>query len=505
VVGQRLPTASLREPEPISASDSEATQDEISLRPRMRVEHVVEAVPGLFAVQHAGGGKADQYFLRGFDEDHGTDLAFFVDGMPINMVSHGHGQGFSDLHFLIPETIDTMEWTKGPYSARVGDFATSGSLSFHMADHMDESLARAEVGPEGSARAVVVESPDFGDRWRVMTAADISHEDGPFIHPDDYNSLKAYLKATHVFDDKSELSSTLMAYAGDWNMSGVLPARAVCGEGDGTPVPAAYAGSHCISRWDSIDPTQGGSTERYMTLFSYRRPLPKGDFEAVAYALRYSFVLFPNDGIAAPFQPEGIRYGSQIEQDDRRWQIGTTVRVSRTDKVADTRLRTTFGLQIRDDDIDSELHRTEGRVRLDGVPGIPGPITDSAINEMELGAYAEADWRLTRWLRFVMGAREDMIEVDVSNQSPTAVDPVSGYQGGSQLSPKAAAIVSPFEPWDLYADYGRGFHSNDARTIIEGASTTLLATATGYEAGTTVRPIRGLSLTAAAFLLDLTS
>jgi TonB family protein len=506
VLGQRLPTASLHEPEPIAASDSQVDQDELSLRPRRRVEHVVEAVPGLFAVQHAGGGKADQYFLRGFDEDHGTDLAFFVDGMPVNMVSHGHGQGFSDLHFLIPETIDTLEWTKGPYSARVGDFATSGSVAFHMADHLDESLARAEVGPEGGARVVVVESPDFGDRWRMVTAADVGHDNGPFIHPDDYNTLKAYLKATHVFEDRGELSTTVMAYGGDWNMSGVLPARAVCGEGDGTPVPAAYSGSHCISRWDSIDPTQGGSTERYMLLADYRRPIPKGDFEAMAYALRYSFVLFPNDGIAAPFQPEGIRYGSQIEQDDRRWQVGTTVRLSRTFKVADILdVRTTLGLQIRDDDIDSELHRTEGRVRLDGMPGIPGPITDSAINETELGAFAEVDWRLSRWLRFILGAREDRVDVDVSNQSPTAVDPVSGYKGAAQFSPKASAVVSPLPEWDLYANYGRGFHSNDARTIIEGAATTLLATATGYEVGTAVRPLPGLTLTAAGFLLDLTS
>jgi TonB family protein len=512
VLGQRQLYSSLNEPEPITASQSTTSQDELALRPRMRVEHVVEAVPGLFAVQHAGGGKADQYFLRGFDEDHGTDLAFFADGMPINMVSHGHGQGFSDLHFLIPETIDTVESTKGPYSVRVGDFATSGSVSFHMADHVDESFARAEVGPEGRTRAVAVESPDLGEKWRMVAAAEVTHDNGPFIHPDDYDRLNVYLKATHAFDDRSEVSASLMGYSGDWNMSGVLPARAVCGEGDGTPVPAAYAGAHCISRWDSIDPTQGGSTQQYVMTAAYRKPIPKGDLEANIYAVRYSFTLFPNDGIAAPFQPEGIRYGSQIEQDDRRWKVGASARVSHTVKLAGTDVRTTIGLQIRDDDIDSELHRTEGRTRLDGMPGIPGPITDSEINETELGAYAEADWRLARWLRFVFGAREDRIDVNVSNMSPTAVDPVAGYQGAGQFGPKAAAIVTPLRPlangdspWELYADYGRGFHSNDARTLIEGGATTLIATATGYEVGTVAKPVKGLSLSAAGFLLDLTS
>jgi outer membrane receptor protein involved in Fe transport len=168
-------------------------------------------------------------------------------------------------------------------------------------------------------------------------------------------------------------------------------------------------------------------------------------------------------------------------------------------------VRSTFGLQVRDDAIESQLHRDEARQRLDGVPGIPGPIVDSAINETELAAYAEEDFRPARWLRFVLGARFDRIDVAVSNESPVAVDKVSGYEGAQQVSPKATAIVSPLREWDLFANYGRGFHSNDARTVIEGAATTLIATATGYEVGTAIRPVKGLSLSAVAFLLDLTS
>jgi len=484
----------------------------------MRAEGVLESVPGLFTVQHAGGGKSQQYFLRGFDLDHGTDFAVFVDGQPVNAVSHGHGQGYADMHFLIPETIDTIESTKGPYSARVGDFATAGSISFHMADHVDESFAKAEIGGYGHKRAVVVESPNLGENWRMVVAAEAFDEDGPFIHPENYDRLNAYLKITRVLDKKSELSLMLMGYGGSWNMSGVLPARAVCGEGDGTP----RAPGPCISRWDSIDPSQGGASQRFEALTSYARRLEDGDLEATVFGLHSNLQLFPNDGIAASFQPAGMQYGSQVEQDDIRTEIGANLRVTKNVKLASMDIRSTVGLQLRYDNVNSALHRDEQRQRLDGMPGIPGPITMSAINETQLGAYFEEDWHPTSWLRFVLGGRADRIDADVSNQSPTALDKVSGYKGTTQLSPKATMVVSPLKQLDFFANFGRGFHSNDIRTILPGsvaatangvavfaptpgASPTLLATATGYEVGTTIKPVEGLSVSSALWLLDLTS
>ena len=215
------------------------------------------------------------------------------------------------------------------------------------------------------------------------------------------------------------------------------------------------------------------------------------DFEATLFALHSNLQLFPNDGIAASFQPDGIQYGSQIEQDDTRTRdAARTLRLTQQGPVRRDGLRTTFGLQFRDDDIESQLHRTRDASRLDGIDAnIPGPVFDGAINETEIGAYAEEELRPTRWLRFVLGARVDRIDAAVNNESQTAVDKVSGVERAGQLSPKATAVVSPL-PWlDLFANYGRGFHSNDARTIVEGAATTLIATATGYEVGTTVRPL----------------
>ncbi|HTQ43154.1 MAG TPA: TonB family protein, partial [Polyangiaceae bacterium] len=186
-------------PERSAASDSSTSQDELALRPRYRAEGLLEVVPGLFSVQHAGGGKAQQDFVRGFNIDHGTDMAFFVDDVPINAVSHAHGQGFADLHFIIPETVARVDSTKGTYATHVGDFGTAGSTSFVMADHTPESIARLELAPSmGHERLVVVESPDFGSKWRMVVATEVFYENGPFIHPENYGRLNAYAKATRV-------------------------------------------------------------------------------------------------------------------------------------------------------------------------------------------------------------------------------------------------------------------------------------------------------------------
>jgi len=508
VIAERPPVPIGARPEGNAASDSSTDQAELALRPRFRAEGMLDVVPGLFSVQHAGGGKAQQDFARGFNLDHGTDMAFFVDDIPINAVSHGHGQGYSDLHFLIPETVARIDSTKGTYAADVGDFGTAGSTSLRMADHTAESVAKLELAPStGHTRLVVVESPDLGDRWRMVIATEAFQESGPFLHPDDFDRFNGYVKATRVLDERSDLSFMVMAYSGTWNMSGVLPARAVCGEGDGTPTPAAYSGAHCISRWDSVDPTQGGAAQRGMAWTQYRRQLDEHwDLKANLYALRSNLELFPNDGIAAPFQPDGIKYGSQIEQDDTRTESGANVRLTHRGVLGGMATRTTLGAQLRDDDIASQLHRTQARHRLDGVDAsIPGPIYDGHIDETEIGVYAQEELRPARWLRFVVGARGDQVDATVSNESRTAVDQVSGSKGQGLLSPKATAVVSPLDRWDLFANYGRGFHSNDARTLSAGQATTLLAVAMGYEVGTTVRPVEGLSLSAVGFLIDLAS
>jgi hypothetical protein len=233
-----------------------------------------------------------------------------------------------------------------------------------------------------------------------------------------------------------------MAYGGSWNASGVLPTRAVCGEADGTPTPAAYAGSHCISRWNSLDPSQGGGSQRLMVATTYRRQIAeRWDPRATAFTLHSNLQLFTNDGITAPFQADGILYGSEIEQDDTRTETGATVRLSHRGAIGSIAVQSTFGLQLRDDDIEAQLHRTQARRQLDGVDAnIPGPIVDDTVNETELAAWFEENVRPLKWLRFVIGAREDRIDVAVNSESQTAVNQASGVRGAAQLSPKATAM-----------------------------------------------------------------
>jgi hypothetical protein len=457
-----------------AASETTVGRAELDLRPRMRAEEVLEAVPGLFTVQHAGGGKAQQYFLRGFDADHGTDIAFFAEGVPLNAVSHAHGQGYTDLHFLIPETVMAVQATKGPYSARAGDFATAGSVSLRLADHADESFARGEVGPDGRKRALVLESPDLGDAWRALAAAEVFADDGHFLHPEEHRRFNAYARGTRVLDERSELSLTVMAYGATWNASGLIPERAA------------------VSPFDSLDPSQGGASQRVMGSVGYRLRLDDVDVDATAYVVRSSLQLFLDDTLLA----SDPVHGDGTEQDDVRTVAGADLRVTRRAQVAGVDTRTTFGLQVRDDSIDNALYAQQLRQRR-------GAQVASRVAETELGAYVEEDLRPAPFVRFVLGARADRVDVAVTSADDSAAMAPAGARGGGLLSPKLAAVVSPARAVDLYADYGRGFHSNDARGVVGGA--TLLAVATGYEVGATVRPLPHLSLSAAAFLLDLTS
>ncbi len=460
-----------------AASEITVSHDELATRPRMRAEEVLEAVPGLFTVQHSGGAKAQQYFLRGFDADHGTDIAFSVDGMPINFVSHAHGQGYTDLHFLIPELVFSVDGAKGPYSARAGDFATAGSVNLRLLDQAPESYASAELGPYGRARGLVVDSPKLDDSWRAIVAAEVFTEDGPFVHPQGNQRFTGYARVTRVIDSGSELAFTWMGYGASWNASGLLPVRAICDGGSAAP---------CVGRFDSLDPTQGGESQRNIASLAYHLRRPQVEVHANAYVQRSTLALFVNDTLA-----------SSIEQDDDRTVLGTSVHVIHRSRVGGVELDSTLGLQGRSDLIDNATHDQQGRRRLDA-------LVASRISETALGAFAEEVFRPAHWLRFAFGARADRVDIAVDSADSAAALRPAGVRAGGLVSPKWAAVVSPLRGVDLFANYGRGFHSNDARGVVAGGAT-LLAVATGYELGVKVEPLRHLTLSAAAFLLDITS
>jgi hypothetical protein len=475
-----------------AASESSAGHKELELRPRLRAGDLLESVPGLLVVQPEGGGKANEYFLRGFDADHGTDIAFFTDGVPVNMPSHAHGQGYSDFTFLIPELVVSVDGYKGPYYAEFGDFATAGAVNLRLAEAFDESFAQYSIGQYGMMRGLVIESPKLGDDWRTVMAAELYKEDGPFVHSEGLGRYNVYLRATHDLGARSKVSLTWMSYGGSWNAAGQVPARAVCGEGEPqNPPPQAY-GADCISRFDTLDPTQGGATQRHALSVAYSTQSEDSDLTATAYAIRYNFKLFSN----FTFFADDPVNGDEFEQDDDRTTMGGDFRVRKHVHYAGARLTTTFGIQAREDTIDSGLFHDKARVQLDS-------IVRAGVAESEIGAYVEEEVRLNRFVRFVLGARGDRIDVDVND----VLGKASGTASQALFSPKYRAVVSPIPGVvDLFADYGRGFHSNDARgAVLPANAVTLMAPATGYEVGASVQPIRNLRLTADAFLLDLDS
>jgi hypothetical protein len=473
-----------------SASQVDFSQPELSLRPRSeRSGDLVEAVPGLLTAQHAGGGKADQYFLRGFDADHGTDVAFFVDGVPVNLPSHAHGQGFSDLHFVIPEMVVDLAGYKGTYFAQFGDFATAGAVSLRLADSVPEGFARAEVGQYGMGRALMVESPRLGEDWRAVVAFEVAHQDGPFVHPEDLGRLNLYGRVTRAVGPRSKLSLTWMSYGSTWNASGQLPARAVCGESETQSAP--IDASRCIGRFDSFDPSEGGRTLRHSAQVAWAIRSDAADLTAMVYAVRYRFTLWSN----FTFFASDAVHGDEIEQDDDRWVFGADIRARRHDHWGGMTFISTVGLQARRDSTEDQLWHDQARARLSAT-------SLDSVTESSLGVFLEEDAHVAPWMRFVAGARADRVDVNVVDHLASA----TGAAGKTQLSPKWMAILTPAPALDFYADWGRGFHTNDARGVVQptGAAT-LVVPATGYEVGTRVRPAAGLELTAAGFLLDLDS
>jgi outer membrane receptor protein involved in Fe transport len=480
-----------------AASRVHVGRRDLQLRPRLRPADSLEAVPGLFVADHAGGGKATQYFLRGFDADHGTDVAFFVDGVPVNMVSHGHGQGYSDFNFLIPELVVGLDAFKGPHYADLGDFATAGAVNLRLAEAFDESFAAYTLGQYGVMRGLAVESPKLAEGWRAVLAAELYQQDGPFENEEDLQRINLFARVSRDLQ-RGKLTFTWMSYGSGWKGSGQIPARAVCGESEPGDVPPQRFGQPCIDRFGFVDPTEGGSTQRHLASAAYSAAWRDTDLTAMLYLMSYRFSLYSNFTF---FRDDALR-GDQIEQTDDRLVTGTDVRFRQHVHYGAAKFTTTLGVQARKDAIDTALHHDQARARIEAR-------VSARIGETELGAFVQEDARLTPYLRFIVGVRADRIDVAVDDRLPessSAPPDASGTQGAMRVSPKWTAIVSPAPELDLFAHYGRGFHSNDARSaVLARSSRSLMTTARGYEVGARLRPLRQLELSAAAFLLDLDS
>jgi TonB family protein len=474
---------------PISAASSMSVRDrEFQLRPIGSVQDILRVTPGLVVVQHSGGGKANQYFLRGFDVDHGTDLALSIDGIPINMVSHAHGQGYADTNFIIPEVVERVEITKGPYFAHQGDFATAGAVNMVTRDAFEHSSVGFGAGGSpghgaASYRGLFIASPKL-EKMKATFAAELGRQNGPFDNPEGWNKYKLFNKLTFELGERSSLTVGQMSYGGAWNGSGQLPSRLV---------------ERGLSRFGSIDPDEGGYTSRHQAYLQYRlRPTESSELKALAYVGAYRFNLFSNFTLNLR-DPDN---GDEIEQRDRRTFYGGRVSYRVVHEIEGVRFDTTIGGDGRSDDIRAELATTLHRKEL-------ARVVSNDVHSTFIGAFANEEITPVEWLRLNAGGRADMVAFAVDDRLPAGTPgaAASGVDSAHQFSPKTSVALSPLRrgpaQLDVYVNYGHGFHSNDVRGAFAKERVSPLTRAVGEEIGTRARLLDRWDLGLALWQLDL--
>ena len=467
-----------------SANVGTVTQEQIAARTVYRPGELLETTPGLIVSQHSGEGKANQYYLRGFNLDHGTDLRSTVDGMLVNERSHSHGQGWTDLNFLIPELATGLEYKKGPYYASEGDFASAGAVSVKYADMLDRGIASIGVGQNGFKRVLVADSPGV-EGGHLLYALELEHNDGPFVHPDDYRKINGVLRFSGG-DRVDGFNITAMGYKAQWNSTDQIPQRAI-------------DSGFISNRFNAIDPTDGGESHRYSFSGAWHRVTDMSLAKVTAYVIDYRLNLFSD---FTYFLDNPVN-GDQFNQPDRR--VTTAINASYTQRLAPGGLESddTVGLQIQNDNIHNGLYSTEARQRL-------STTRQDHIVETSVGVYLE---NTTHWLptfRTVAGIREDFYRFDVASN----IDVNSGKTSEQRTSPKLNLIFGPWAKTEYYVNAGAGFHSNDARgtTITVDPKTgapadrvTPLVRSTGAEVGARTAIIPDLQSSLTFYVLDFDS
>jgi hypothetical protein len=468
-----------------SASQGAVGAADLDDLPLLRRGELMEAVPGMVVTQHSGDGKANQYFLRGFNLDHGTDFAFSVDGVPVNLRSHAHGQGYSDLNFLIPELVGSITFEKGPFYPEVGDFSGAGASTIHLVNVLPEGIATVQLGQFGYARALLAASPQVGP-GTLLYALEYDHDDGPWDLPENSNRYNGYLRY-HWANGQDELSLTGSVYwAPGWRATDQVPSRAVT--------------QGLIGRFGAIDPTDGGRTGRDALSFEWVRRQDATTTRLLLYGF-YDQLNLWSDFDYALTDPVNL---DQFEQIDRRFVAGGELKRTWKGVRWGKRVENTLGIQVRNDAIpDSGLDATAARRVLQV------QIYDR-IDEVSAGAYASDEIRWTPWLRSKLGARADLFGAHVDN----VYQPVnSGSAVAGIVSPKATLVFGPWARTELYVDAGTGFHSNDARgaTITAGPDglpqqrVPLLVRTKGAEIGVRTSALRRLVSTLSLWYLESNS
>ncbi|MEO5864699.1 MAG: TonB-dependent receptor [Nitrospiraceae bacterium] len=478
-----VPEVSIIGVRPVATSSQQFIPDkEILLQPQGRPAQVLRLIPGFIAVEHSGGaGKADQYFLRGFDADHGTDVAFFADGMPINLRTHAHGQGYTDLNFIIPETIEGLDAHKGAYLPEYGDFATAVAVNIKTRQVVQEGVVQAAGGQFDTQRYMLMFSPTR-DRVRTLFAAEGYYTNGPFQNDNRYFRTNLLGKITTNLSGRDELSLTATFHKAQWNASGEIPLRAVQ---DGS-----------LDRFGAIDPSEGGKTLRSTAKLNYHYDTTSGgQFFANAYGQYYRLDLFSD----FTFFLNDPANGDGIHQSDRRVMYGGDIGYKQQGEVLGVPSTGTVGFQTRVDNIHARLGNQTTRMPT-------GSTTDSNILEASYALFVKAEVQPTSWMRLAGGLRAETFTFDVRNRCATCAEQPAGRTNSSIVLPKVNLILGPWANTELFANYGEGYHSNDARAaVVPGSSP--LARAKSYEIGVRSKPWgpEGIELTATLWRLGLKS
>ena len=467
-----------------SANVGTVTQKQLEARTVYRPGELLEATPGLIVSQHSGEGKANQFYLRGFNLDHGTDLRTTVDGMLVNHRSHSHGQGWTDLNFIIPELATGLEYKKGPYYASEGDFSSAGAVSIRYANSLPRSIAELGFGQNGYRRALLAGSPLLAG-GNFLYGLELQHNDGPFVHPDDYRKINAVLRYSQG-TVANGFNVTAMGYKAKWNSTDQIAERAI---------ESGLIGN----RFDAIDPTDGGKSHRYSLSGAWHNITDTTATRFNAYVIGSQLNLFSN----FTYYLDDPVHGDQFAQPDKRvttaingshsWQMGGLGRESEN----------TIGIQLQNDNIFNGLQSTQARQTISTTRA-------DHIVESSVGVYAE---NATRWadkFRTVAGARADFyrfkVRSDNIENSGTVTDRI--------VNPKLSLIFGPWSQTEYYVNLGGGFHSNDARGTTIGVDPksgeraekeSPLVRSRGYEVGVRTSPLPGLQMSMSLYQLDFAS
>jgi hydrogenase/urease accessory protein HupE len=474
-----------------AASAGRINSSLLDTRPPLRPAEILEYVPGVIVTQHSGDGKANQYFLRGFNLDHGTDFATSVDGVPVNLPTHAHGHGYTDLNFLIPELVDTIDYWKGPYRAAGGDFSSAGSASIRLRNRLPGQIGVLTIGERGYRRAFGGYSRSAEDGRNLLIGLEAQAYDGPWAIPQDHRRMNGLLRLSEG-TDRDGWSGTLMAYDARWTATDQVAQRAV--------------DSGQIGRFGSLDPTTGGRSSRYSASADWRRQVDDGSIRASAYAMRYSLNLFSN--FTYFLDPPDL--GDQFEQQDRRNVVGLNLSRLWTGNFGSRPMTNEIGLQVRQDRIEVGLFDTTARRRT-------ATTRDDDVRQTSYAVYGENSIQWQSWLRSVAGLRADYyrFRVDADRQEN------SGVAHSSLVSPKLSLIAGPWAKTETFLNWGRGFHSNDARGTVTRFDPKCLrmspldqcavdpvpglVRSTGYEVGVRTEALRGLQSSLSLWKLDIGS